>query len=312
VSGTVVGLGATDIGSVSLGSATASLNGATGSAFTLNNVPNGNLDLLATRTNFTINGSTFTYTLADIIIRRNQNFAAGATIAPLDLSATSTEAFAPVSKNLTIANLNGDLAITTLSYITANGSLASLTTDLNTSSQATRPFFTLPDSKRVAGDYHYLTVIAAPTFTTAPTMERFAGRTFFASADQTITIGPVPNAPTITTVSNVAPVRLDAAITIQPEYGKYFFSTWQQVGANPRSVQVAATAGYVGGASTVHLGVPDLSATGYTASWGLQPGVLTSWTAAAAGWSAAGGIVGTPFVEGATFSFGIRLGSLTP
>ena len=280
----------------------------------LDNVPNGSLPLIATRCVRIVSGSGESTVLKMINIRRNQNFPPNAVIPNLDMSDGSTEAFAPVMKNLIINNLNGDLALTQLGYITANGGLVPLGSNFNSSGVTTRTFGTIPGDKQDPTDYYFLSAVTQTPFFT-PTDTRFAALVFHAAADQTITLGPAVNAlaPSILSASSTAPIRFRVAITTQPEYSTYFSTTFQQAGANPRFVELRVSAGWAGAsASSVNLDIPDLSAAGYPAIWGLQPGVLTNYTTTAAGWSGTGGLTSTPYVEGASIRFASKFGSTTP
>ena len=69
------------------------------------------------------------------------------------------------------------------------------------------------------------------------------------------------------------------------------------------------TAGWTGSATTLNADISDLSAAGYTASWGLTPSAATTYSINAFGWNLTGGIVSTPFVDGASFMLGIRSGT---
>jgi hypothetical protein len=310
ITGTVTGLALTDLASITLGSSATSVQGAQGTSFTLSNVPNGNQDLVATRSSFTINGSTVTTTFINLVIRRNLNLAAGSVITPaIDLSATSTEAVAPQSRNLTIGNLNGDQAIAINSFITANGTFGTLLSDINPSTSATRTFFTVPDSKRIPGDLNYVAVVAQSTFQTAVTSTRTAATVSAASADKTITLGPALNSPTISALSTGAPWLLRGAITVQPQYANATTITFNQAGSSPRSVQLSYSAGWIGSATSLNADISDLSAAGYTASWGMTPLAATTYSLTGVGWNVTGGIISSPFVDGASFMIGSRTGT---
>jgi hypothetical protein len=314
VMGAVVGLETTDFATVNLGSVSATITLETGSAFTLNNVPSGALDLVGARTTVAINGSSLTYTLASILVRRNQSLANGATISPpVDLSAISAEAVAPVARVLTVTGLNGDQAEIVVYYTTSTGRAPLFFSASTPLTAATRTFYTMPASKQAAGDYHEVYVTAASGFTaTLASITRFASTAFFASADKSVTLGPVPSAVTISNVTFAAPVRLNALFQVQAEYNKTFRFFMSQQGTNPRSVTLQYTVGYVGSPATWNAVVPNLTPAGYPASWGLQPQVMTTIFTDVAGWSTTGGVLRPPFVEGATTSSASRFMTYLP
>ena len=327
VTGTITGVTAPDNATIALGSAVASPASGT-SAYTLSNVPNGSLDLVASKTALTISGSSVTSALTNLVIRRNQNFAAGAVISPIDLSATSAEAFAPVNKTLTITGLNGEQAIAGMTYVTANGTNIGLYNDaISSSTAATRQFPTLPANKTQAGDYHLLFVTASST-SSAVTTFRTRGQYFFAGADRTLGLSPNPNTVTVSNLNFAAPVRLRAQTVSLAEYDKYFLVQYQQGGNAPRSVSVTYTTAYLttaasgqnagaaatsnlNGGTTLNLDVPDLGPT-YTASWGLQPLTLTTVLTGFYGWNTSTGGAGPQVSESSSYSFAFRQFSYTP
>ena len=308
LTGSLVGVGASDFATISLGGSAASVFGGSGSTFTLNNVPTGNQDLVATKS--TINLTTGALTFVNMSLRRNVNLANNAVISPaIDLSAGSTEAFTLTSRNVQLLNLLTDQALLYNAYQTANGGIASLFTESVASNTTARTYLSIPAVRQVAGDLHYLGAYAATTFSSTILSERFVASTFNAGADKTLTFGAVPNAVAASTLSASAPVRLRAATTTQADYSKSFFANFSQAGANPRSVSIQISAGWQGTATALNFDVPDLAAAGYTPSWGLQPLVLTSISTSVSGWSASSN---NPLVEGGTFMIGIKNLSITP
>ena len=88
----------------------------------------------------------------------------------------------------------------------------------------------------------------------------------------------------MTTVSTTAPVRYRVQAPLQAQYNQIYTASWfQGTGGTSRSVTIYATAGYSGGGAW-DLPIPDLSAAGYNATWGLQPGVSTGSTYTATGY----------------------------
>ena len=309
VNGSVAGLATGEAATVSLGGALASLS-ANGN-FTLNNVPDGNRDLIATKTLTSISGAGITFTVNKLIIRRNQNPANGSTMAALNFSAA--EAFDPITRNLTVNGVGSDFLSTSVSYVTANNALTTLYSDINPSSSGTRPYYGVPTAQQAAGDLHLATAVATNISGTTANYLRIFGTYFKDAVDKTVTLGPVPSTATVSAVATSPYVRLRAQWTAQTEYNKYFSAVYTQANAAaPRTSLVSATSGYVGGTS-VDLAIPDFTGVaGWDSNWGLKAGQATQWVTSSTGWSSPGGVIGSPAVEGGTLQIGSRIGSITP
>jgi len=309
VNGSVSGLATGEAATVSLGGALASVT--TNGNFTLNNVPDGPRDLLAAKTLTTISGTTITSVVNKLILRRAQNPAAGSTMAVLNFGAS--EAFDPVTKNITVNGVGTDLLTTSVSYVTANNTLASLFTDVNLSSTSTRPYYGIPAAQQATGDLHLLTAIASNISGSTPNYLRIFGTYFKDATDKTVTLGPVPATATVSVLATSPYVRLRMQWTAQTEYGKYFSSVYTQSNAAaPRTAIVSATSGYVGGTS-VDLSIPDFTGVaGWDSNWGLKAGQVTQWVATGTSWSSPGGVIGSPATEGGTLQIGSRIGTITP
>lgn len=309
VNGSVAGLAAGEAASVSLGGALASLS-ANGN-FTLNNVPDGNRDLIAAKTLTSISGTGITFTVNKLIIRRNQNPANGSTMATLNFGAA--EAFDPITKNLTVNGVGSDFLSTSVSYVTANNALTTLYSDINPSSTGTRPYFGIPTAQQAAGDLHLVTAVATNITGSTTNYLRIIGTYFKDAVDKTVTLGPVPSTATVSAVATTPYVRLRAQWTAQTEYGKYFSAVYSQSNAAaPRTSIISATSGYVGGTS-VDLTIPDFTGVaGWDSNWGLKAGQATQWVITSTGWSSPGGVIGSPATEGGTLQIGSRIGTITP
>ncbi|HET9983161.1 MAG TPA: hypothetical protein VFQ38_06230 [Longimicrobiales bacterium] len=308
VSVNVTGLQPPDLGYVGLGSAVGTASAAQGSLVTLRNVPQGTVDLVAAR--IAINVTDFTLTVNKLLVRRNLNPADNSTLPPVDFG--STEAFDPASRTVTLNNLGTDQAQLFASYVTANRSVVPYFIESAATSAATHTVATFPASQQAAGDLHMVFATAVPPGT-PPAYSRTAGTLFGASANQTLTLGPVPAAVTVSAPSTSPYARLRAVLTVQSEYNRFWTASYVQpaVGA-VRTATIMATTGYAGGGGTLTLDVPDLTGTAaWDNNWGLKAGTATSWTFTAQGWSQSGGVAGTPFAEG-TFLTGNRSGTITP
>ncbi|HEV8445731.1 MAG TPA: hypothetical protein VGQ44_02880 [Gemmatimonadaceae bacterium] len=298
----------TATGDVVLGSLGPSAGVVAGSTMTFSNVPNGNLDLVTGRSTLTINGTSVSFNLAKMIIRRNLNPAAGSALATIDFGAA--EAFAPVTKNLTITNLGTDISTLVGLYFTTNNTFATYFLD-PTSGGASRTYAGVPAANQVTGDLHVLAILALPSLT-GTTPQREALFAFHTAVDETFALGPALTAPTVSTLSATGYARLRAAISVQSQYNKLFMFTATQAGAAPRKATIQQTAGY-SSASTLNLDVPDLSGVqGFDVNWGLKAGTLVNWTVSATGWAGAAGIGQPPFTDGGSFMFASFPGTITP
>jgi hypothetical protein len=305
--GTVAGLTSGDVATIALGgaSASATANG----PFTLNNVPSGLQDLLASDAAQTFNGTTLVTQVKKIILRRNLNLATGAVLPTLDFGAS--EAFAPGTATVTLANGGSDLLTSSAAYFTANGSAGGFSTDL--SSSATRTYYGIPAAQQAAGDLHSLIASAIVVNGVAASQVRNATVFFKDLANKTLTFGPTPNSPTITTAATTPVARLRAQLAIQAEYNKSFVLSYSQaVGSTSRSVVIQISSGYLGAnPTTLDITMPDLSGVaGWDNNWGLRTGTSTSWFTSASGWTFTGTL--TSPVDAGVILSGTKLGTITP
>ncbi|MGH7555676.1 MAG: hypothetical protein ACREMQ_21970, partial [Longimicrobiales bacterium] len=118
--------------------------------FTLQGVPEGVTDLIATRVAQVIGAQGITQTANKAIIRRGLDPAANSTLPVLDFNAA--EAFNPVTRNLTLNNLGTDVAIIGESFRTANGASSVLYNDVQFVGVANRQIPTVPNPQ--TGDLH--------------------------------------------------------------------------------------------------------------------------------------------------------------
>ena len=309
LTGTFGGVAAGDQATVSMGGAFATGSGNT--SYTLNNVPAGLLDLIASDAATTISGTTIATQVKKMIVRRNQNPANNATLPVLDFSAT--EAFTPGTATITLANGGSDVLASSSLYFTANGTAGAFATDISPS--ATRTFYGVPAAQQVAGDLHGITALSTVISGTTVNQVRSVTTYFKDLAAKTLTFGPVPNTATVTSVTGTPVVRLRSQWTVQSEYNKFFsFAYSQAVAATSRTISITMTNGYLGGNPTaIDHTMPDLSTvSGWDNNWGLRAGTVTTFSTTASGWTFAAGAAGTAPLEGGVILSGTRLGSFTP
>jgi hypothetical protein len=309
VNGTVANVAATDQAYVSLGGATASLTGATGTSFQLMNVPDGEVDLIASRSALTISGTSVSVEFNKGIIRRGLDPADGSTLAVLDFEAA--EAFTPVDQNLTINNLGSDGAQVVESFFTPTGATGILYAETSLSTSATRTFKAVPGSVVESGDLNLLTVSAYDPAFTVPTTTRSAVTFFNAAADQTMTLGPAMGAVTVSTAAATPYVMPRIQYAVQTGYDRFFTWAASQVnGASGRTLTISASSGYLSGATDFDVTMPDFTGVGsFDAAWALFSGVEATWSFGASGWTTSGGDgTGLPYLDGAVSMSGTRLG----
>ena len=305
VNGTVANVAATQTADISLGDAFESVSGGT-TNFTLTGVPDGALDLVASRS--TTNLQTFQTIVDKLIIRRGINAANNSTLPVLDFNAA--EAFAPAEANITVGNLGTDVSLVTTSYFTASGTTgAAIFSGIEL---GTGPFkyYGVPTARQIAGDLHFAFVLASPASQTADNA-RFRGLFFKDPTDRTVTLGAVLPAQTVSVAGTTPYVRLRATGSVTADYNKVVDITYTQENT-ARTASISATAGYLSNATTYDLTIPDFSGVaGWDNNWGLKTGAATEWTVAGSGFTGIG--VGSPApVEGATIQGAIRFGTITP
>jgi hypothetical protein len=286
VSGSVAGVGADQYASVTLGpkGTAAGLGGR--STFTIDSLPGGALDLVATRAAAPRAGDAFALTVDRMIIRRGVDVPSGATLDPLDFA--SGDAFAPVPATVTIAGLGGDSAFLGVGYTTARNnqwlfSQAFLSFDAGTA--ATRTYYGVPEARQAAGDLHQLFVMAGATAGRPGGDRTRATWTYTrAAADAAVALGPELGTPTVTAIEGGAYQRFRAVLPAQREYNQLASITFSQEG---RSASIGVTAAYADEQPAFDLVVPDLSGVdGFRPEWGLRPGDVR-WEAIAFGGSTA-------------------------
>ena len=311
VNGTVAGVGPTEQASITLGGPSATILGASGVFnWTIQNVPDGPVDLLGSLGTLNIGGGgTFTFDLSKLVIQRALNPADNSNIGVVDF--TGPDAFAPLTQNLMVNNLGTDAYLANMGYITANGSAGFFFNNFQPSTTATQ-ILGIPDGKRVDTDFHQLSVIATDPNLTTFDRQRSLTKLYKQSADQTVTLGPDLNLPTITQPSVNPYVMFRAQLARQNEYDQYTFVSYSQRTGRQNSVFIGATETYLNG-TDFDIMIPNFSGlAGWNDMWGPELGVETDWGVFGLGWSGLGGITGIPVEDGAVNLSAARIGTITP
>jgi hypothetical protein len=269
VNGSVSGVGATELASVTLGSSGAFVIPAVSTSFVLNNVPAGPQDLVATRTDASSNVNW-------VILRRGLNQANNSTLPVL---AFGTEGFAPASANVTVTGLGSDTAAVVSLFNGVRGSsfafLSSISDVISTTPP--QPFAAIPTGNLQANELQEL--VAFSNELNNSRSDRTAGLYFTTVSNRTVALGPKLNTPTVTKVVTGVNARPNAMLVSQAQYNRLFSADYSQSSLN-RDANVVATAGYFGGLpGTWNVTLPDLSAaTGWNTNWGLANGTPIDWT----------------------------------
>jgi hypothetical protein len=279
VSGTVTGYTSPDEVAIHAEASSASVSGGqtAPAAFVLSDVAPSAFDVLATRSRSTVTGSIFQVTPTSVFIRRAQNTSS---LALIDMN-SATEAGAPLTQTATVANAaTGEnlLVVASLNTPTTAIDMGMYQATLGTvSGSVTAPFYGLAAARLVAAESQTLDVIATKTVSSSTSYSRTATLNYTASADKTVTLGPVLNPVIVSTGS-----RPSVSYTIQAGYDQTFELDLDQ---SSSSIQLVVTKGYLGSATTqLSVRVPDLSGvSGFLSSWLLTPGQTATWTFFAAG-----------------------------
>ena len=301
LTGSVAGVAATDFASVSLGGSSEILVGGQ-TTFTLDSVPEGSLNLLASRS--AIDLATFSLTPNRLILRRGVNYANNAVIPTLDFN--GSESFAPATANLTINGAGTDTAFVATTFFTGAFNLSGFGTGgvfFNFGSSPLR-YAGVPTERLQAGDMHAL--VAFANVRGDSTSSRGIYSFVRTITDRSVTIGPAPSAATVTAITSTPYLRLRATAASQASYNAGASVSFTQA---TRTANISVTPGYVGSApATWDLSVPDLTAAGFDASWGLRPATRTDWAFSTYGGNFLAFIGGVP-AEGTTFNFASKTGS---
>lgn len=232
--------------------------------FSLDSLPSTGVDLVAVLAG---SGSGFTPTGA--IVRRNQTYTNGGTVATLDFG--TSEAVAPKSASLTVSNIGADTANTFGMFTTSTGTYASM---FGGGTTGTSTVYGMPDASLAAGDIHQLYVEAQPKGAN-PTDTRAVILYQHSLSGGSVTLGPTLSTPTVTVASSTPYVMMRVQMPLQAEYNMGLQAKFTQ--GNNR-VQVQALAAYFNGMTSWDVTMPDLSGVpGWNNAWGLQTGQSTGW-----------------------------------
>jgi hypothetical protein len=239
-----------------------------GPSYTLDGVPSGRRDLIAT--SYMRNQSGFP-SIQKLILRRDVSYA---TTIP-QLSFGSPEAVIPPFVTVTRNNLGADQPSIEVSLITRNG--ASQTYYSAPGGPNVSAYYGIPDTLLQAGDLHVVTNFAASA---TGSSFRLTTSVRHSAVPDTVTFGPAPSQPSVTQVGSSPYLRLRTQLPLQSAYNSAVAAEYLQ---NANAFAVVSTAGYSGTApANWTVDIPDLTAAGYDATWGLKSGAA-DWQVTAVG-----------------------------
>ena len=291
VGGTVTGLAQGNAAFVSLGGDFEFLAGAP-ATFVADSLPDGPIDLVASRVGVDFAAGTFT--LPDrLILRHDVNYPTNTLVPTIDFN--TAEAFAPATARLTINNVGADATGVSVALFKNLALYAPFTVGFGSASV---PYAGLPTDRLPAGELHAMSVTASPAGSENPTRGVFT--LFRGVADRAVTLGPPLAAPSVSSLGSTPYLRSRAQLQGQSSYGQFAQVAFTQVN---RSATVLASAAYFGATPTTwDLAVPDLSAAGFDPTWALRTSARTDWEVTAFGDGFRQVSLGPP-TEGATFQF---------
>ena len=264
------------------------------SAFTITDLPNGAIDLIAHREVVGINS----VTPDRVIVRRAQDRVNGSAIPVLDFAAAEAVAAAP--HTLTVSGLSSaDLNEFLLTFSTATTRRHSLS-ELETLSSSTRTIYGIPATLTQAGDFHELEV-----FADGGTVYRGEVQYYREPSNRTVALGALLNNPTLTLIPGSSQLRPRTQLLSQFEYGGLVSVSLIQ---SDREVTVTQTNSYFGGTPiTWDVTVPEISGMpGFPSTARLLPSTETDWYVDAyGGTGGAAAFFGAP-ANGATLHFAGR------
>lgn len=302
LNGTVANVAAGQIGFISVGNGTATVNGPA-TTYSITDAADGVTDLVGVRA--ALNQQTFSFTPDRGVIRRNVNYPANSSIPLVDFQ--GAESFPVASANYTVANANGEQVVVVGSFLTNNG-IAGTFAFPSLSGGSVQTVYGVPSAQTQAGDLHQV-LVTAFTGTGSVTSSRIFAQYNRNLENRTITLGPVLTQPTITPLGSSPYARWTASGTWQAEYGDAIGVSFTQQASNANAWTVTVSRSYAGSGGTFSLSVPDFSGVaGFNNSWGMASG-STNWSL-----TASGGIINlsgvgpTGFSEGGTFRAAARTG----
>jgi hypothetical protein len=268
VTGNVNGVNTGEVGIISLGSATAVMfGGGVLTPITLSGVPEGTLDLVASRQ---LNAGNPPNRL---VVMRGLQVDDGGTLPTVDFAAPSS--LAPAVANATLSGGGvSDLFELFVDLVTDN-SRGQLWFDLAPNSTTTRPWGGLATADRLTTDLHGLFAFATPISGVAGDF-RVSGRYVGEVTDQALMFGPVMNSPAFQQVATGNYPRYRFSGTVPPEYNRGVELDLLPRNGPGNTYSIIASSAWLAGAGsslTYDFTMPDVfGLAGFPAAARLTPG----------------------------------------
>lgn len=284
--------------------------GQASTTFALSNLQPGAFDLIVSRST-SLSGNFLT--MQSLSLQRGLTPANGVAIPAVNLA---TVGVAPVAASVTVGNTNSETFFSTQTFMTAAG-LNGLMATSGSFSTNTRPWWGVPVDRTIAGDLHQLVL------TTAVGAPRRAVITYARSVStRSIDFGPVLGAPTVTAGANGAPAWIVRATgTLSADYVNRASLYLRESFADPRTMTVVATRGFLGAGGAYDIAVPDLTAaSGFTFFWNFHRSTGVAWTVTGGEGDPGGpneascmlsGVCTVKAIDGATYKSAQAIGTVT-
>lgn len=268
VNGTVSGVVGSQVAQVGMSYSSVYLSSAQ-TSFTLAQIPDRTVDLVASRSNVTA-----TTQLADrVVIRRAQTPITGSPLTPIDFAGAS--ALATTAFGATITGVGQDFAFLQNYFVSQLGT-EHLLAHAEPVDDGSVTLVGVPQAELVAGDYHDAFLIAVDGSGGVRGIERF----FRAPATQTLPLGAAMPTPAVTEAASTPSVRLRASVARTTDYQRAMSVQFvQQQLFSVTTVTMTMTSGYDATGSW-EMTMPDLSgASGWQNAWGfVNGGDPVDWT----------------------------------
>ena len=276
VNGSVTGYATADNVQLFMGSSEDVVFGSTAppALFTLFSVEATATDLVAVR-HRSSSGSGVTFELIpnSVFLRRNVT---GTTTSLVDFS-SATEAGAPLRREINVTNVVSGEGVSAYSFIALGSTVAPIaeyeTSTALVSGSVIAAFYGVPATRLNSGEAHSTSVVARRVVGSNEE-RRISSFVFSNPVDQSLTLGPALGPVTVTGSS-----RPSASYSVQAAYDNMFEAVFAQgSGSTARQVRLISSSGYLDGATSVTLTVPNLvGVSGFSSSWLLVPGVSSFW-----------------------------------
>ena len=303
LTGNAVGITGTSTGYISVGGSTAVVTAAANGNFSVSNVRSGPIDIFASRTAITLNGTTVTLAPDRLFMQRGIEPANGSSVS---VDFTGANSFAPQAQDLGASNL-GEPALLTMVYRTT-GTTGVLFTETGYTSGPFWTYYGVPSAQQADGDFHLATLTTQPSNGVTGSY-RSASVYFRTIQDQNVTFGPALGTTNFTTSTTSPYLRPRVQYTRQSQYNRYWYISYQQ---GDRTVQTYITDGYQG-SSDIDFTVPDFSGVaGWMNTWGLQTSGEITFGFVTSGWDQEGALGPQQLAEGLGIMTATRTGTINP